>query len=333
VSAKTPTVAIAHIAELRRQFDGFTGKAPSPYLHRELSHGWMLPMLLHLDDCLWGRWDYWANLYCAEHLSQQPIPRLQFLDVPHTATRKMLEASLNCIPRHGSWQTWGSWTYVSYFLEWLLYGFGHKAQSELPEEHTGCEGASMRLYQVFCLDAMLLWPHDYFGSLLADSSYGKAQGFYPTPHPICEFMTQMLCDGQGDLRAQTCCDPCVGTGRFLLHASNHLLRLYGMEIDPVLCQATLVNAYLYAPWLARPIPWLDGALAQLEQCGGQAPDETHAANECAAAISDRMAEAAPPHAQHYLAGTEHDGEAQRRFSPLLKRKRGGKPDPTQGSLF
>jgi len=328
VSKRTP----GHIAQLRSRFDRFKVKLPDPNLQRDLSHGWMLPMLLHLDEWLWGRWDYWADLYAATELPEQPIPHLELLSAPHPGTRKMLEASLDCIPRHGSWQTWGSWQYVSYFLEWLLFGFGHKGQKELPVEPVGCEGASMRLYQVFALDAMLLWPHDYFGSLLADSSYGKAQGFYPTPHPICEFMTQMTFDGSRDHRSETMLDPCVGTGRFLLHASNYTLRLYGMDIDGTLCQATLVNGYLYSPWMVRPIPWLDRELACLEHSSNDV--ETLAATECAAALADCMAEAAPPHAQSYLTGTEHDSETQSRFSPLLKRKRGSKvPDPTQGSLF
>ena len=331
MSTETLTPAPAtHIAELRHRFDGFTVKTPDPNLRRELNHGWMLPMLLHLDEWLWGRWNYWADLYCAEKLPQAAIPRIPFLDVPHTATRKMVEKSLDCIPSHGSWQTWGSWQYVSFFLAWLLFGFGHKGQQEIPPEPPGCEGASLRLYQTFCLDAMLLWPHDYFGSLLAESAYGRRQGFYPTPHNVCEMMTRMLFDEARDHRAETMLDPCVGTGRFLLHASNFTLRLYGMDIDPVLCQATLVNGYLYMPWAVRPVPWLDHDLAYLEQSSNK---EAQVATECAARLSDRMVETAPPQAESYLKDSVHDTDAQPRFSPLLKRKRGIVPDPTQGSLF
>ena len=185
----------------------------------------------------------------------------------------------------------------------------------------------MRLYQVFCLDAMLLWPHDYFGTLLSESSYGKKQGFYPTPHHICDFMTQIVCDEQRDSRTETVCDPCVGTGRFLLHASNHSLRLYGMDIDLTLCKATLVNGYMYAPWLARPIPWLDQATASLEQSSG-APEAMQAAKD----FSDQMVQAAPAHTQAYLSYTEHDAEGQKKVTPLLKRRK-RVIDPTQGSLF
>ena len=187
----------------------------------------------------------------------------------------------------------------------------------------------MRLYQVFCLDALLLWPHDYWGDLLAQSAYGKGQGFYPTPHTVCEAMTRMLMDGK-DCRRQSVCDPCVGTGRFLLHASNSSLSLYGMDIDPLLCQATLVNGYLYSPWLVRPIPWLEPSLEHLERTAPNADDKEE---ERAAAISERMTMAAPPHLQNRLVDTEHDAGGQRRVAPLLKRRRKPGVDPTQGSLF
>jgi hypothetical protein len=318
------------LTDLRRRFDDFKVKRPDPNLRRELKHGWLLPNLLFVDECLWGRWDYWARCYEASELHPEPIPPLDLLPTPHQATRRMLEASLDCIPQHGSWRTWGSWSYFDYFLSWLLFSLGHKGQSELPTEPAGCTGASNRLYQVFALDAMLLWPHDYWGALLAESSYGKAQGFYPTPHHICEFMAQMACDGKKDIRAETVCDPCVGTGRMLLHASNHSLRLYGMDIDPTLCKATLVNGYLYAPWLVRPLPWLDAELATLEQM----PQNGDAANlSDAQELSECIAASAPPQAQEYLQETEHDPEGQPALAPLLKRRKKRAVDPTQGTLF
>lgn len=315
----------------RRQFDKFEPKQPNADLHRELAHGWMLPMLLHLDDSLWGRWNYWACCYEAgDELPPNPIPRLDLLAFPHPATRRMLEATLNCIPTHGSWRTWSGWSYFDFFLDWMLFGLGHKGQSEAPQPPSGCIGASDRLYQVFCLDAMLLWPHDYFGDLLCESSYGKQQGFYPTPHTICDFMVQMVCDGKRDMRTETVLDPCVGTGRFLLYASNHSLRLYGMDIDATLCKATLVNGYCYAPWLVRPIPWLDRHLAVLERM----PDNEQYVSEMASELSEQMKAAAPPQAHSYLSETEHDPAEQSRVAPLLKRRRKRMSDLTQqGTLF
>ena len=42
----------------------------------------------------------------------------------------------------------------------------------------------------------------------------------------------------------------------LLHTSNYSVCLYGQDINPVCVKATLVNGYLYAPWLALPLAWL-----------------------------------------------------------------------------
>jgi hypothetical protein len=338
------------VAELRRRFNDFKPRQLTPGYRADLRHGWLLPTLLHRDDGLWGRWNYWASLYQAGALPRQPIPRLDLLTAPHPATRRMLEASLDGIPSHGAWRTWGSWSYFDYLLSWLLFGLGYKGQKELPPEPAGCAGASDRLHQLFCLDALLLWPHDYWGDLLCESSYGKSQGFYPTPHTVCEFMARMLCDEQRDekhdekhdrkrdkkcdekrdVRIETVLDPCVGTGRMLLHASNHSLRLYGMDIDPTLCKATLVNGYLYAPWLVRPIPWLDGELAAMEKMPG---DGRSPSAPVAAELSDFMAAAAPPHAQAYLRDSEHDPDVQPAVAPLLKRRKKRGADPTQGTLF
>jgi hypothetical protein len=66
-------------------------------------------------------------------------------------------------------------------------------------------------------------------------------------------MTQMQFSGSKEHRLKKSMDPCVGTGRFLLHASNHTLNLSGTDIDSTLCKATLVNGFLYAPWMVRPI--------------------------------------------------------------------------------
>lgn len=221
-----------------------------PHIHR----GWLLPTLIETDDRLTGRWDYWARTMQAGRLLDEPIPPLRFCEIGHSPARRMLENALNHIPPHGSWQTWGSTTYIDYFLDWLLYGFGY--HPALPEPPASCEGACSRLYQTFCLEAMLAWPHDYFGDLLAETSFGRGAGFYPTPLHVCTMMATMIF-GDGDCRAKAVSEPCVGTGRMLLAASNYSMRLYGMDILQTCVKATVVNLYLYAPWGAKPIPFLD----------------------------------------------------------------------------
>jgi type I restriction-modification system DNA methylase subunit len=58
----------------------------------------------------------------------------------------------------------------------------------------------------------------------------------------------------GDLRTYRICDPCVGSGRMLLHASNYSLSLYGQDIDPLAVTMCKINGALYAPWISFPLP-------------------------------------------------------------------------------
>jgi hypothetical protein len=247
----------------------------------------------------------------AGRLIDAPLPQIAWLSTTqrHNPALKMLEACLNAVPRHGAWQTWGSWSYFDYFLDWLLYGFGHPGQPEQPVEPAGCEEARERLYQVFCLEALLAWPYDYFGDILAENRHGRGMGFYPTPMTVAQLMVSMLFAGSNeqDNRLETVCDPCVGTGRLLIVAGNHSVRLYGQDINPTVLKALLVNGYLYVPWLVRPFPFLDSEVL----------DPTRSAR-----LSDGMTEVGlkRPDVAAYLTGTEHDVEEQWRFEPLKKRR-------------
>ncbi len=55
-------------------------------------------------------------------------------------------------------------------------------------------------------------------------------------------------------RTRSVNDPCVGSGRMLLHASNHVLRLFGQDIDSLAIAMCKINGALYAPWLSFPLP-------------------------------------------------------------------------------
>lgn len=222
-------------------------------IHRDLPHGWLLPYLWPIESTLYGRWEYWQE--CCESIGELPdkgIPQMDFQDLPHPGVRRMLE---DCLDAIGDWQGWDSGKVFSYFFDWLLYGFGHDDAPNLPKEPS--PGASMKLYQLFDLGALLLWPYDYWGDLLAENKMGKQQGFFPTPHCIVNLITRMTMPMEEDLRLKDFNDPCLGTGRFPLYASNHSLRLTGQDINPMMVKATLVNGYCFAPWLVKPIPWLD----------------------------------------------------------------------------
>jgi hypothetical protein len=246
-----------------------------PNLKRTLKHGWMVnqrtditdittyPWLFMLDAMTWQRWDYWYRTCVREKLLDEPIPQIEFETGPGSRfegegsnARKHLEECLNLIPQHGTWNGWGSWVYFDYFLDWLLYAFGYHGQKELPSEGQGCEGASMRLYQYFNLAWLMAYPWDYFGAILAENKHGQNLGFYPTPMCVVNMMAQITF-GDSDNRLKSVNEPCVGTGRMLLYASNYSLILSGQDINLTCVKATLVNGYLYAPWLVRPLDCLE----------------------------------------------------------------------------
>ena len=242
------------IDQQSRQTEGAPAEAPTTMRER----GWLLPSLLRTDTLLYGRWDYLADCWERDELPADPLPQIPFLSTPDKATWAMLTASLDAIPPpgHGGWAGWSGSEYFRFFLQWLLHGFGHRGHKEAPAEPPYCEGAGERLARVFDLPLWQNHPYDFLGDLLAQNAYGKRSGFFPTPHTVAEFMAQMLFsgqDGKKDTRILTVCDPCVGTGRLLLHASNFSLRLYGMDIDAHLCLATLVNGFLFAPWMVQTI--------------------------------------------------------------------------------
>ena len=285
-------------------------------IERDVSHGWLIQYLLPVEAMCWGRWNYWCEMEMNRDLLDKPIPPIKFGF--NAIARKHLEKSLDIVTEYGSWRRWGSWRNMDYFLDWLLYGFGFAGQPELPKEPS--VGASMRLYQYFNIAALIAYPHDYLGEILADNQHGRSLGFFPTPHTIVEMMVLMTMQGE-DSRTKTVCDPCVGTGRMLLYASNYSLRLYGMDINETMVKVTLVNGYLYAPWLVKPMSFLKDDY--------QCPEKS-------AEVAEAIAQSAPrPDVQEYLANTEHDTEHQWKFEPIkkLKKKSGDRAEILQGTLF
>lgn len=243
-------------------------KKPDPSITvDDPGHGWLLPILLEAESHCWGRWDHWMRTMEAGKVLNEPIPQIAFHSAP-SPVRKMHEKALDSIVHHGGWQGWDSWRIFDYYLDWLLYGFGDQRQPEPPEEPS--PGAFSRLWQVFCLEAMVAWPCDAFGDLMAENRYGRGAGFFPTPEPVVEMMVCMTM-GDGDCRLKTVMDPCVGTGRMILHASNHSYRLYAQDINATVIKACLVNGYCFAPWLVRPFPFLENQQKDKENQLATAP--------------------------------------------------------------
>jgi hypothetical protein len=258
-----------------------------PNLKRDLKHGWLLTILAQIDRYLWGRWDYWAlcqavpshawmrwqmepmlailenrkpenlpKFVIEETLPAEPIPQIEWQHSP--TAEAMLDNTLNCIPKHGEWKTRSAWEYLNFFLNWVLFAFGHPAYKILPKEPAGCEGASMRLYQMFDLSILMLYPEDYMGRLLPQicgKTAQKSSGFYPTPLALCQLISKLV-SGDKTERISSFNEPACGTGALMLTQSNYCMSGIGQDIDPTLLKCALFQFYMFSPWLAVPIWWL-----------------------------------------------------------------------------
>lgn len=267
----------AALALATRSVDGIAGHALRgrfPHIGDDVNpwrvRGWLLP---HVMDLLppetgigRGRWAYWLRCIADGRLPDEPLPRVEFRcheDASRTAAGKMLAKCVSIIEEMGG--RWRSEA-TSQLIDWLAFALHVSAEEpRLPDE------LQERLYRHggFCLDPMLEEPADYFGWLLSEcKGRGKdPAGFYPTPMSLVLTMAATTFPEGEDCRRMTVCDPCVGTGRMLLVASNWSMRLSGQDIDRRCVLATLINGALYAPWLAFPLP--DGMF--------NVPEEDHAA--------------------------------------------------------
>ena len=224
------------------------GDVPAPWRYR----GWLLPYVIELHGLIppvADRWGYQLRTLEAGRLLDEPIPQISF-GPPDTKVFSLLHDWSRLVGRDC-----GGWGDFRTLLDWLGWALAlNRDEPRLSDE------VNERLYRRVDLTPLLAKPHDYLGALVAE---GKARGwnptgFFPTPHPVAECMARMTMHDVGkdgrDPRTLTVCDPCVGSGRLLLHASNVSLQLYGQDIDPLAVAMCKVNGALYAPWLSFPLP-------------------------------------------------------------------------------
>lgn len=208
--------------------------------------GWLLPYLLELDSMFSKRWDYWTRTLLAGRLLNEPIPQIGFLQA-HPEPMKNLRDCMENYICHG--------VSLINFLEWLLWGFGERGErariSAEVNEHW---------YRTFNMGLLMKYPYDYLGDILADTKAGKSywsnpNAFYATPHNLVKMIVAMTMREHRvkgkNLRILSVMEPCVGTGRFLMEASNYSLSLYGQDNDPACVMACKVNGYLYVPWMVK----------------------------------------------------------------------------------
>lgn len=247
--AERPTEPLELLAFLNRhQRLPRIGDAIPPWQYR----GWLLPYVIEIHGlcpAVADRWGYHLRTLEAGRLLDEPIPQIDF-----SSSDKRVFSLLDDWSRLIGWDC-GGWSDFHTLLDWLCWALA--LSNEAP--HLSDE-VNERLYRQVNIGPLLEHPHDYLGEYV---SQHKARGwnptgFYPTPHCVVEFMVRMslhdeIKDGR-DPRIQSVLDPCVGSGRMLLHASNFSMNLWGQDIDPLAVAMCKINGALYVPWLSFPLP-------------------------------------------------------------------------------
>lgn len=228
-----------------------------PFISDEIKpwryRGWLVPyvQLAEANPAIAPRYDYVLRTLDAGQLLDEPIPEIDFCGEFEPATKQGIKMLQTCLDKIE--YSMGVWNGMRELAEWIGFALGVTNEPSKLDE-----SVQEFLYRNFNLEPLLLFPADYLGQMLTESNYGKRNGFYPTPTNVVKFMVECTFfdrkreTGTVDHRADKVCDPCVGTGRMLLIASNYSLRLFGQDIDYLCCLICKINLALYAPWFYIP---------------------------------------------------------------------------------
>ena len=105
-----------------------------------------------------------------------------------------------------------------------------RANKSLVDEHDHEDLSSKTLHALEFTSNLLELSNEYQDSL--SNSYRNKEGIYYTPENICE---TMLSDITFPLEGQEFCDPCCGSGNFIMAAIRHGFapdHVYGYDTDP-----------------------------------------------------------------------------------------------------
>lgn len=211
--------------------------------------------LLIADMITTHRWEYWMDLIYTKDLSKD-IPYIDFIDESSEKGHDVKTMLKNCIEVN---YCGGAGNFIS-FVRYLLYSLkpiNHFEGNSIEEKESNAamliNGISdeilQHFYENFSLESLLLYPSDYLGDLAAIYLGDNGSAYFPTPMVIAKFMHEVTVSDSKNTKFETVMDPCTGSSRMLLCASNNYLRLYGCDINQNIVEVSLVNGYLYVPWM------------------------------------------------------------------------------------
>lgn len=197
------------------------------------------PRLLELST----RWQWYSRLIFFKEIPKDPFPQIHFVDDHDGRARRLVDSCLRPFSDVG----------MDELLKFLLNRFGYGECRHLP---SAIKGHHVDHWEAtFDVAAAISLERDVFGDVYGERM-GKilrnGTGYFPTPMSVCQLIANMTLAGV-DLFS-TVHDPCVGSGRMLLPASNKSLFLSGMDVNPVCVRMTLVNGFLFAPQIVIPPP-------------------------------------------------------------------------------
>lgn len=226
---------------------------------------WLFPDLFATESIICGRWLYLVKIEelfinnkeaLKQWISDNPIPQIHFLDSANKDAMNMIIENIKARELQG----FSDIQALDMFFRWFLHGVGHSGYediSDIPDD------INKTWYENFKPQLLLALPYDYFGELLVGSSIGKKEAFFPTPMTIVKFMVNVTIREDSHIYDKFD-DPCMGTGRMGMIASNHSLAIYGTELSNIIYEAALVNMYLYVPWAVKTTNNLKNALEYLQ---------------------------------------------------------------------
>ena len=110
-----------------------------------------------------------------------------------------------------------------------------------------------KLLPVLSKEILFVKGEDSLGFIyisLQDIGQRKSSGAYYTPEKVVGELIDRLYENDPDLGLKTICDPCCGTGNFLLSLGTKGIdyaNLYGQDIDPISVFLSRINIALMAP--------------------------------------------------------------------------------------